>query len=81
MAPWIAKAFRACYAFSMRRVAISHAGQYAGLATLLLAAIWILWTELRPPATAANQPRHSIAITAWSPFQVGPRTRMQAGPS
>ena len=48
----------------MRRVAISQAGQYAGLATLLLAAIWILWTELRPPATAANQPRHSIAITA-----------------
>jgi hypothetical protein len=64
MAPWIAKAFRACYAFSMRRVAISQAGQYAGLATLLLAAIWILWTELRPPATAANQPRHGIAITA-----------------
>ena len=33
-------------------------------AALLLAATWILWTELRPPATAANQPRHSIAITA-----------------
>jgi hypothetical protein len=64
MAPWIAKAFRACYAFSMRRVAISQAGQHAGLVALLLAAIWILWTELRPPATAANQPRHSIAITA-----------------
>jgi hypothetical protein len=63
MAPWIAKAFRACYAFSMRRVAISQAGQHAGLVALLLAAIWILWTELRPPATAANQPRHSIAIT------------------
>ena len=48
----------------MRRVAISQAGQTAGLVALLLAAIWILWTELRPPATAANQPRHSIAITA-----------------
>jgi hypothetical protein len=64
MAAWIAKAFRACYAFSMRRVAISQAGQYAGLAALLLAAIWILWTELRPPAIAAKQPWHSIAITA-----------------
>jgi hypothetical protein len=64
MAAWIAKAHPACYGFSMVRARISQIGQHAGLAALLLAAIWILWTELRPPATAANQPRHSIAITA-----------------
>jgi hypothetical protein len=60
MAPWIAKAFRACYAFSMRRVAISQAGQTAGLASLLLAAIWILWTELRPPATVCRMSRVAV---------------------
>jgi len=64
MAAWIAKAHPACYGFSMVRARISQIGQHAGLAALLLAAIWILWTELRPPATAANQPRHSIAISA-----------------
>ncbi|WP_310475646.1 esterase-like activity of phytase family protein [Sandarakinorhabdus sp.] len=47
----------------MKRVAIYQFSQYAGVAALVLAAIWILWTELRPPAIAANQPRHSITIT------------------
>lgn len=50
----------------MRQSRISVYGQYAGLAALVLAAIWILWSELRPPAIAANQPRHGITITSTS---------------
>ncbi|WP_017667879.1 esterase-like activity of phytase family protein [Sandarakinorhabdus sp. AAP62] len=47
----------------MTRARIFQCSQYAGVAALVLSAIWILWTELRPPAIAANQSRHSVAIT------------------
>ncbi len=57
----------------MMRARISQASQYAGLAALLLTAIWILWTELRPPPTAANQPRHGIAITSTQLAGAGSR--------
>lgn len=50
----------------MKRLQIAQFGQRAGVAGLLLAALWILWAELRPPPTVANQARHSIAITTTS---------------
>lgn len=33
-------------------------------ALVWLAAIWILWTELRPPASVAAQPRHAVRIAS-----------------
>ena len=41
-------------------------GQHGLLVGLLLAALFILWTELRPPASAATVARRSIAITTTS---------------
>jgi hypothetical protein len=50
----------------MQRLPIAQFGQQAGVAAVMLAALWILWTELRPPATVANQARHAITIATTS---------------
>ena len=43
-----------------------QAGQYGLVAALLLAAVWILWTELRPPLAAAAGERRAVAVSATS---------------
>lgn len=48
----------------MTRSRMSLLGQYGLFAGLLLAALWILWTELRPPLAAAAGQRRTVSISA-----------------
>ena len=50
----------------MMRTRMLIVGQYGLLAGLVLAALWILWTELKPPLAAAAGPRRAVSISVTS---------------
>jgi hypothetical protein len=52
--------------FFMMRFRMFVVGQYGLVAAVVLAALWILWTELRPPVTAAAGQRRAVAVSITS---------------